>query len=333
MRRLGFIRHALLNGQYPVRCRQTQMITEFTYTIQDLEQRDFPGTPLAVVGQPIAHSVSPAMHNAAIAALGEKHSRFKDWAYYRFEISPEDLPRALPLFHKKNFLGLNLTVPHKVIALDCIHGISADGERMGAVNTLVWDELGYDGFNTDGYGLQRGLEQDLGLSLKGSHVLLVGAGGAARAAAVQCLMEGCERLYVGNRSTARLDELLSVLEGLPGGVAKRARSFELPFPPADLPDAGVVVNATSLGLKPDDPAPIEMAKLPPAWKVYDMIYNPPATGLLRQAASAGRAVANGLSMLAHQGARALELWSHETVDARVMLSAACHALKQPPRMS
>lgn len=308
------------------------MITEFTYSLDDLEKRDFPGTPLAVLGQPVAHSVSPNMHNAAIAGLREMNSRFKDWAYYRFDISPDELPRALPLFHKKNFLGLNLTVPHKVIALDCIKGISADGERMGAVNTLVWDDLGYDGFNTDGYGLREGLKQDLGISLKGSAVLLLGAGGAARAAAVQCLLEDCGQLYVGNRSVSRLDELLAVLDGVPG-VAEKVEVFNFSSLPANLPETGVVINATSLGLKLEDPAPIKTAALPDGWKVYDMIYNPPATTLLRQAAAEGRATANGLSMLVQQGARSLELWSHETVDARVMMSAACHALKLPPRMS
>jgi shikimate dehydrogenase len=308
------------------------MITEFTYTLRDLQEKDFSGTSLAVLGQPIAHSISPVMQNAAIKALQEKNSRFKDWAYYRFEIAPEELPDALPLFHRKNFLGLNLTVPHKVIALDCIQGISADGERMGAVNTLVWDELGYDGFNTDGYGLERGLEEDLGFSLECASVLLIGAGGAARAAAVQCLLCGCERLYLGNRSIERLAEVLSVLEDLPGGLAKKVESFALAEPPTDLPETGVLINATALGLKPNDPSPFETAVLPPSWKVYDMIYNPPATTLLRQASGENRSVANGLSMLVHQGARSLELWSHEAVGTRPMMSAALHALRQPPRL-
>lgn len=308
------------------------MITEFTYSLKDLKEKDFPGTPLAVLGQPIAHSVSPVMHNAAIAVLREQNSRFKDWAYYRFEITPEELPEALPIFHRKNFLGLNLTVPHKVIALDCIKGISADGERMGAVNTLIWDELGYDGFNTDGYGLEKGLKEDLGFSLSGSQVILIGAGGAARAAAVQCLLSGCELLYLGNRSIDRLESVLAVLADLPGGVAQKVQTFELAGPPIDLPERGVVINATSLGLKAQDPAPMDTACLPPAWKVYDMIYNPPATTLLQQAAAEGRDCANGLSMLVHQGARSLELWSHETVDAHSMMSAVRHTLKQPPRM-
>ncbi|WP_269526264.1 shikimate dehydrogenase family protein [Coraliomargarita parva] len=303
--------------------------TERTYTLEDLGKTRFSGTALAVLGHPVKHSVSPAMHNAAIAKLRAQDSRFADWAYYRFDVRPEDLPEALPLFHQHNFLGLNLTIPHKVDALGLIKGISPDAERMGAVNTLVWDEFGYDGFNTDGYGLRNGLAEDLGARLQGATVILLGSGGAARAAAVQCLNDGCERLYIGNRSPDRLQGLMDVLSGMPDGG--RAEAFALASPPADLPETGVLVNATSLGLKPEDPAPIEMNKIPAGWVVYDMIYNPARTTLLKAAAARGMAVANGLSMLVHQGARSLEIWSHAEVDARAMMSAACHALGLPPR--
>ena len=170
------------------------METHFTYKLEDLGNLEFPGTPLAVIGHPIKHSVSPAMHNAAIAKLRSANSRFNDWAYYRFDIAPEDFAEAVPLFYKHNFLGLNLTIPHKVQAMDFIHGVSADGERMGAVNTLVWGEHGYDGFNTDGYGFKNALKADLGVKLRGSTVMLLGSGGAARAAAVQCILAGCKKL-------------------------------------------------------------------------------------------------------------------------------------------
>lgn len=305
------------------------MDTEKTYTLQDLESTEFGGTPLAVVGHPIQHSVSPAMHNAALAKLSEGDSRFKDWAYYRFDIAPEDFSRALPLFHQRNFLGLNLTIPHKVQAMDLIQGVSPDAARMGAVNTLVWDEFGYDGFNTDGYGLSRALEVDLGVPLRDANVVLLGSGGAARAAAVQCVLSGCAQLYVGNRTPARLQGLIEVLDGMSG--CEPVQTFALSALPADLPPAGVVVNATALGLQVDDPAPIDVAQLPAGWKVYDMIYNPAATALLQQAAKRGLPTANGLSMLIHQGARALEIWSHAKVDADAMMTAACHALKLPPR--
>jgi shikimate dehydrogenase len=303
--------------------------TEKTYTLQDLETTEFSGTPLAVIGHPIQHSVSPAMQNAALVALRRLDSRFLDWAYYRFDIAPEDFARALPLFHQRNFLGLNLTIPHKVQALDLIQGISPDAESMGAVNTLVWGEFGYDGFNTDGYGLSQGLELDLGVSLKDNNVILLGSGGAARAAAVQCVLSGSARLYVGNRTPERLQGLMSVLDGMTGQTL--TETFALNTLPQDLPEHGVVVNATSLGLKSGDPAPIDVSQLPSGWKVYDMIYNPSETALLAQAAARNLPIANGLSMLVHQGARSLEIWSHSQVDSRAMMTAACRALKLPPR--
>lgn len=305
------------------------MNTEFTYTLKDLADTTFEGTPLAVIGHPIRHSVSPAMHNAAIEKLSESDSRFSDWAYYRFDIAPEDFEEAIPLFHAKNFLGLNLTIPHKVQAMDLIRGVSPDAERMGACNTLVWSEHGYDGFNTDGYGLKTGLKQDLGRDLEGATVLLLGSGGAARAAAVQCILDGVEKLYVGNRSVQRLDDLMQVVRAMPNG--DRAEAFALENPPSDLPTSGILVNATSLGLKTDDPTPFDVGQLEGDWVVYDMIYNPDATQLIIEAREKGFSAANGLSMLVHQGARSLEIWSHADVSAHAMMRAACHALNLPPR--
>jgi shikimate dehydrogenase len=305
------------------------MDTQFTYTLKDLQSGRFSGTALAVVGHPIAHSVSPAMHNAAIAKLRSQSSRFADWAYYRFDIPAEELEAAIPLFYKNNFLGLNLTIPHKVQAMDLIYGVSPDAERMGAANTLVWGEHGYDGFNTDGYGLRTALKSDLGVDLKGATVILLGSGGAARAAAVQCLLDGCARLYIGNRSVDRLSQVMAAIRAMPGG--DQVEAFPLAEPPTDLPPEGVLINATSLGLKAGDPAPFEVAGLPRGWAVFDMIYNPAVTGLLKAAAERGLRTANGLSMLVHQGARSLEIWSHAEVDAHSMQRAACHELNLPPR--
>lgn len=305
------------------------MDTEKTYTLDDLGKVSFPGTPLAVIGHPIKHSISPTIHNAAIAKLSQQDDRFNDWAYYRFDIAPEDFAAAIPLFYKSNFLGLNLTIPHKVQAMDLIYGVSSDGERMGAVNTLVWGEHGYDGFNTDGYGLKNALKSDFGVVLKGATVVLLGSGGAARAAAVQCILDGCEKLYIGNRSVERLEQLMGVVKSMPSGDC--AEAFALAEPPADLPAQGVLINATSLGLKDEDPAPYDVARLPADWAVYDMIYNPAATRLIQDAQMRGLRAANGLSMLVYQGVRSLEIWSHAEVDAHTMMQAACHALNLPPR--
>lgn len=307
----------------------TTFDTARTYTLDDLDKIDFGGTPLAVLGHPIKHSVSPAMHNAALAKMQELNSRFADWTYFRFDVAPEDLPEALPLFHKHHFLGLNLTIPHKVEALDLVKGISPDAERMGAVNTLVWGEFGYDGFNTDGYGIKSALQRDLGVSLEGATVMLLGSGGAARAAAVQCVLDGCAKLYIGNRTPERLKSVMEVVHAMLGG--RSAEAFAITELPPNLPEDGVVINATSLGLKAEDPAPIDLNLLPAGWKVYDMIYNPSQTTLLKAAQEYGLTCANGLSMLVHQGARSLEIWSHAEVSSHVMMTAALHALDLPPR--
>ena len=265
------------------------------------------------------------MHNAALAKLMEVDPRFSDWSYFRFDILPEQFARSLQLFHKRGFLGLNLTIPHKVQAVELIQEISSDAMSMGAVNTLVRNESGYSGLNTDGYGLLRGLELDLGVSPQATSCMVLGSGGAARAAAVQCLLSGCEQLYIGNRSQERLQNLISTLEKLSGNAP--IHPFSLSELPQDLPESGIVINATALGLRPEDPPPIDAGYLPSGWKVYDMIYNPSTTAFLHCSRNCKLLGANGLSMLIHQGARALEIWSQSKVDVDAMKTAADHALK------
>ena len=151
------------------------MDTEKIYTLADLKVWDSPGTALAVIGQPIKHSLSPIMQNTAIEQLSQEDKQFEGWAYFRFEIDPKDLPKALELFHEKRFFGLNLTVPHKVIALDLLGEITDSAKAIGAVNTLKWTDSGYEGFNTkeDGYGMSKGIEEGL-VNLKESSVLILG---------------------------------------------------------------------------------------------------------------------------------------------------------------
>jgi len=304
--------------------------TEFTYTMNDLGEFDFGERPLAVIGHPVRHSVSPAMHNAAIKKLTQQNSKFGSWSYFRFDVPPKEFNRAIQLFHAHNFFGLNLTIPHKVQAIDFVNSVSPDAENMGAVNTLLWGELGYSGFNTDGYGVSQGIREDLGATLKGADIILLGSGGAARAAAVQCLLEECKTLYVGNRSVSRLESMMEVLSNMKGG--SNAQAFPLAESPSNLPESGILINATSLGLKAEDPTPFDATKLPSGWKVYDMIYNPSETALLKAARVSGLDGANGLSMLVHQGARSLEIWSRADVDSHAMMTAANHALGLPPRM-
>lgn len=304
------------------------------YTLADLNHWPLAGTSLAVLGHPIQHSLSPPMHNAALARMNQSDPRFASWRYVRFDIAPDDLPVALEKLHACGFLGLNLTVPHKIIAFDRVDALDPAARPIGAVNTLRRTATGWHGYNTDGYGLATAIRENLGVDLAGTHVILLGAGGAARGAAVECLLRGCASLWIANRTRATLDALLDQLAPLANGIPLHG------FDPASLgahgcageprPPAGaLVINATSAGLKPTDPLPLDLASLMDSARpagVYDMIYNPPETPLLAQARALGLPAANGLSMLVHQGARALQIWTEAAVPVTAMHAAVTAAL-------
>jgi shikimate dehydrogenase len=294
------------------------------HTFGELENWPTQPPSLALIGLPVMHSLSPAMQNPALAALAKSDARFATWRYHKFEIAPAELARALPLFHARGFVGLNATQPHKEALLD--HAESADpfARAAGAANTLVRTPTGWRAFNTDAPGLADALRVDFGCSLAGTHVILLGAGGAARGAAVQCLREHVASLSIGNRGTERLENLLAHLAPLAGDIPLRGFSFE--NPPADLPRDALVINATTVGLRATDPAPIDLTRLPSPARVYDMIYNPPRTALLGQAAALGLPHANGVSMLVHQGVRAFTLWTGAAAPVEVMDRAARAAL-------
>ena len=299
-------------------------VAESVHTLADLPSWSFPGTALAVIGRPVAHSLSPAIHNAALAELAKSAPRFADWRYFKFDIAPADLPEALALFHRQRFQGLNLTVPHKSLAVALLADCDAFVRAAGAANTLTRTDAGWTGANTDGYGLAMALREQLDVSLAGARVILLGAGGAGRGAAVECLRAHCAELWIGNRTQETVAALMGELRPVAGKSI--LKSFDLTHPPAGLPVEAVVINATSLGLKPSDPAPIDLAKIPRPAACYDMIYRPPQTALLRQAAAMGIPLANGLSMLIHQGARSLAIWTGAAVPVAVMQAAAHRAL-------
>ncbi len=294
------------------------------HTLADLDTWSFAGTALAVLGHPIKHSISPPMHNAALADMAQRDPRFSTWKYVRFDIAPDDLPVALVKLHARGFAGINLTVPHKIIAFDRVAALDPAARPIGAVNTLRRTPAGWHGYNTDGYGLATAIHESLGLSLTGAHVLLLGAGGAARGAAVECLQRGCASLTILNRTRANLDALLAQLAPLAGSSLVAGSTSD-----PSVPAGALVINATSAGLKADDPIPVNLRALARPAGVYDMIYNPPETRLLAEARALGLPAANGLGMLVHQGARALEIWSGAAVPVDVMRAAVHSAMKTP----
>lgn len=301
-----------------------------TLTLDMVATADFSGvTPLAVLGWPIRHSVSPQMHNAALSELARTDARFAAWRYYRVEVPPEKLKEALDLLAEKGFLGLNLTIPHKVIALEHVRVADMLGLSAGAVNTLLRKDGQWLGYNTDGTGIKAAFagEPFRIRHLDEVDIVLLGAGGAARAIAAICLASACKSLWIGNRSLERLDELMGQMKSFAGrGVL---HGFDIATADeAGLPRKALVINATSLGLKPEDAAPIDLSLFESGSMVFDTTYGRHKSELLKQAETLGMPSSNGVPMLVWQGLGALSEWTGRACDARyaTMMKAAREAL-------
>ncbi len=272
-----------------------------TLTLASLRTTDFAPGQLGVLGDPIAHSLSPAMHNAALATLLPTHPRLAGVRYHRLHITAEELPEALTLLHAKGFAGVNLTVPHKIQALTIATTLSEEARHAESVNTLVRGSAGWAGHTTDGQGFLEALRERSGRTTKGRTVILLGSGGAARAVAAACLADGCAALRLHNRDAAKAAGLATAL----GDPRVRAAGLaEI----ADAPDA-VIVNCTTLGLKPSDPSPFPAGLLAPGQFVFDTTYGAEPSRLLKDAAERGVAACDGRPMLRWQGALAFRLWN------------------------
>jgi shikimate dehydrogenase len=268
---------------------------------------------LGVFGDPVEHSLSPQMHNAALCHAG------LPMQYARFQIRPAELQRALRLAATLGFIGINLTVPHKHAALDLMEELATEAREIGAVNTVAIKAGLLRGCNTDGAGFRDALNSaSVGFgTLAGRVVFLLGAGGAARAIARECILEKCAALFLWNRSPAKAEALRDDLETLNRGTKIVVITKEN----GALAGADLIVQATPIGLRADDPPLITRDQFQPRHFVYDTIYNPARTRLLIEAAAAGARVANGLSMLLHQGARAFEIWFGQPAPIDVMARA------------
>ncbi len=283
-----------------------------SYTLADLRtwKDALPSIRLGVVGDPIAHSVSPQMQNVALKKSG------LDLRYAPFQIAPGELAEALDLFRRLEFVGLNLTVPHKIAALGLVDEVEERARKIGAINTVVFRDGRSLGWNTDAPGFAAAIREAFSVDLRDLRVLLLGAGGGAgRAIAWQCAWENCERLVLVNRTfdkvRALARELAPSFSG-PRVLGPEPRLEAVRWEENALrPQIGridLVVNATTLGLKLFDPLPLPRTLLAPHLMIYDLIAQERPTPLLDAAAEAGARRANGLTMLLHQGALAFELW-------------------------
>jgi shikimate dehydrogenase len=241
------------------------------------------------------------MHNAALAMLLPTHPRLAGVRYHRLHIAAEELPEALTVLHAKGFAGVNLTVPHKIQALTLVVTLSPEARRAESVNTLVRTPTGWAGHTTDGQGFLEALREHTGGTTRGRPVILLGSGGAARAVAAACLDDGCASLSLHNRDVAKAADLAATL-GDP-----RVRAAGLAEIKA-APDA-VIVNCTTLGLKPTDASPFQAELLAVGQFVFDTTYGAEPSRLLRDARERGVAACDGRSMLRWQGALAFRLWN------------------------
>jgi shikimate dehydrogenase len=299
------------------------------YTLDDL--RDWkeiagdisPPIRLGVLGDPVAHSLSPQMQNAAL----EKSAI--ELRYAAFQIAPNELAEALEFLRKLEFIGLNLTVPHKIAALSLVDEVEERARQIGAINAIAFRNGGSLGWNTDAPGFGRAIREVFSVDLRDLRMLVLGAGGGAgRAIAWQCAWENSERLVLVNRTFEKAQALARELAGYFSGPrvlgpearleATRAETSALR---AQLSRIDLVINATTLGLNQSDPLPLPRELLAPHLMIYDLVYRETITPLLAAAEESGARSANGLTMLLHQGALAFEHWFDRPAPLAAMRAA------------
>jgi shikimate dehydrogenase len=307
--------------------RDTQTIER--YTLADLEKwneigRDInPPIRLGVFGDPVAHSLSPEMQNAALRACEI------DAQYARFHIRPNELRSALRFLRNLDFVGVNLTVPHKIAGLSQIDEADESVRRAGAVNTIRLCDRKLIGSNTDGDGFLRAIRSEFSVDVRDLRVMIIGAGGGTGSAiAWQCALENCERLVLVNRTLEKANALADRLRPFfmePRVLGPMARLEAAPWEESamrmQLADIDLIVNATPLGMNLSDPAPIPGRLIAPYHMVFDCAYGPSKTALLRAAEQAGARSANGISMLLHQGALSFSIWFDREPPIEVMRRA------------
>ena len=261
---------------------------------------------LALIGQPVSHSLSPAMHNAAFAADG------LDFVYVCMDVDPDDLPAAVKGAAALKLRGFNITMPHKRAMIPLVDELDEGARISGAVNTVVIEGSTLHGYNTDGGGMVMAC-REAGIELSGRSVLLLGAGGAAAAIAVAFGGAGIGGLHIANRSVEHAIRLRDNLSGL--GM-ERVEVYPLD---EAVPEAEVIVNATSLGMKEGDPLPIPAGYLEEGKAVCDAVYRPGTqTPLVRLARERRLRVATGDRMLLYQGVLAQSLWTGREPNVKAM---------------
>lgn len=269
----------------------------------------------AVIGDPVRHSLSPTLMNAAFDAAG------LDWTYVALEVGASSLPDAFAGVRALGIEGLSITMPHKESAAACADRLSPTAERLGAVNCIVNNGGILTGHNTDGEGFVRSLKHGFSFDPNGKRCVVLGAGGSARSIVLALSDAGASEIVVVNRTLGRAERAAAL-------AGDRGEVVALEGAHSDLSDADLVVNATSVGMGEPGPndVPFDASVLHEGQILIDIVYKPLETPLLATARAHGASVANGVAMLAHQAAVQFELWTGVDAPIEVMLASVASQL-------
>lgn len=275
---------------------------------------------IGILGYPLAHSLSPVMHNAAFEECGLNN------IYLPIQVLPENLKTVVNGIKKMNFSGFNVTIPYKVEIMKYMDEIDDYAKAIGAVNTVTINNGVMKGYNTDGIGFLRSFEESTGNKIDGRNVFIIGAGGAARAIAFTMAMNNAKKIYICNR-TFEKSEMLSndINKSFP------ECSYTIPMSLNEMKeainDSNILINCTSIGMHPHmEVSPIDKKLLFKDLTVCDVIYNPSKTKLLRDAEEIGCKIVIGLPMLVYQGVEAFELWTGRKAPVNTMFQVVEKAL-------
>ena len=271
---------------------------------------------VGVIGDPVEHSRSPQMHNAAFAKAG------LDYVYVPFHVRPDDLADAIAGFKATNVVGINVTLPHKQTVIPFLTSISREAELIGAVNTLTFVEGNIHGDNTDAPGVLQALEEDGNISGSpvGENVVVLGAGGAARAVVVALALSGVASITIANRTVEKAVSLAEEMDQKTGVSMQGMGLTDERLPPS-VRESKLLVNTATTSMDVTQPLLISADWLQRNTIVYDIVYTPPVTPLMQAATERGCQTLGGIGMLVHQGAIAFEKWTGVTPCTETMRQA------------
>ena len=267
-----------------------------------------------IIGCPVKHTFSPLMHNAAFVSLGINAS------YLPFEVRPDDLKSAVSCLRLLGVRGFNVTIPHKEKVLDHLDGIDKEAALIKAVNTVVNKNGRLKGYNTDGIGFVTSLKQEFGISPKGKRFFIMGAGGASRAISFSLALRGAGRIVLVDSIAEKAIKLARSLTRKASCEAIALKKNKKAMKEMIL-NSDVFINATSCGMKRGAPRLVDPEFLRKGLFVYDIIYNPRITRLLKDAGNKGARTSNGMGMLLNQGAISFNLWTGRKAPVQVMRKA------------